>query len=155
MSNRTTAVADLAESGQSIVGQDFQTPAGGVIDAVLDALASVPAVRGKLYHAEALKGATAPFVFWLQTGERYEEDLNGPTELEEARYEFHTVAKNLDSLNKISRAVRNAILPLQGQTKGGILFEHVVLSQISPVINEHEVNLYRKVYEITINYQEV
>ena len=155
MSNRNIGVTNLGISTRAIAGQDIQTAASGAIDAVIEALRENAGLTGKLYHAEALKGATAPFVFWVQTGERYKEDLSGPTELEEADFEFHTVAKNLDSLNKISLAVRRALLSLQGQTVNGILYERVVLTQISPTINEHEVNLYRKVYEVTINYQEV
>ena len=133
------------------------TPAGAidqVVEAIREKLAEKTELKGRVYHAEALKGAPAPFVFWLQTGEEYEETLDGPTDLEETTLEIHVVARNLRSLNDISGKVRDAIFDLQGQTQGGILFERLVITMISPVINEHEVNLYRKVYEVSINYQE-
>lgn len=122
--------------------------------AVKNAVNGIQAVSGKVYHAEALKNASAPFVFWLQTGEQYEQDLLSRTELGEDRYELHIVTKNLEALDTISADVRAAVESLQGITENGILYEHIEVRQISPVINEHEVNLYRKVYEITINYQE-
>ncbi len=124
-----------------------------VFQAVRSAVNSIPEVSGRVYHAEALKNAAAPFVFWLQTGEDYEEDLNGRTELGEDRYELHIVTKNLEALDSISASVREAVEALQGTTVNGILYEIVKLSQISPVINEHEVNCYRKVYEVAVYYQ--
>lgn len=126
-----------------------------VFDGIYNVINAVPAVHGKVYHAEALKGAAAPFVFWLQTGERFEQALDGYTELGTDTYEVHIVTKNLTTLALIAKEVRNAIIAMQGTTAGGVQYERVDISQFSPVINEHEVNLYRKVYSITVNYQEV
>ena len=124
-----------------------------VFQPVRNAVNGIAAVSGKVYHAEALKNASAPFVFWLQTGEQYEEALDGRTELDEDRYELHIVTKNLEDLDSISASVREAVEALQGTEISGVLYEGIRISQISPVLNEHEVNLYRKVYEITIFYQ--
>ena len=125
-----------------------------VFHAVRSSVNSIPDVSGRVYHAEALKNAAAPFVFWLQTGEEYEQDLNGRTELGEDRCELHIVTKNLEALDSISASVREAVEGLQGTAVNGILYEQIEVRQISPVINEHEVNLYRKVYEVTIRYQQ-
>ena len=125
-----------------------------VFQAVRRAVNEIEAVSGRVYHAEALKNAAAPFVFWLQTGEQFEQTLEGRTALGEDRYELHVVTKNLESLDSISAAVRESVEALQGTVENGILYEAIEIRQISPLINEHEVNLYRKVYELTINYQE-
>lgn len=125
-----------------------------VFRAVRDAVNGIIAVSGRVYHAEALKNAEAPFVFWLQTGERFEQTLEGRTALGEDRYELHVVTRNLNDLDSISSEVRSRVEALQGTEENGILYEYVNIEQVSPVINEHEVNLYRKVYDITINYQE-
>lgn len=125
-----------------------------VFRAVRTAINGISAVSGKVYHAEALKNASAPFVFWLQTEEQFQQTLEGRTELGEDQYEVHIVTKNLEALDSISASVREAVEALQGEIQNGIRYEAVTVRQISPVINEHEVNLYRKVYEVTINYQE-
>lgn len=125
-----------------------------VFQAVRSAINGIEAVSGKVYHAEALKNAAAPFVFWLQTGEEFEQDLNGRTELGRDQYELHIVTKNLEALDAISAELREAVEALQGSTVNGILYEIIRVRQITTVINEHEVNLYRKVYEIDIFYQE-
>ena len=125
-----------------------------VFDAAYQAIDAIQTVSGRVFHAEALKNASAPFIFWIQTGERFEQTLEGYTELGEDRYEIHIVTKNLSDLNSISRAVWNALIDLQGEEKNGVLYENVQITQVSPVIDEREVNLYRKVYSVTINYQE-
>lgn len=125
-----------------------------VFDAVYQAVDTIPAISGRVFHAEALKNAAAPFVFWMQTGENFEQTLEGYTELGEDRYEIYIVTKNLADMNTIANAVRGAIIALQGETVNGVLYERMEISQVSPVINEHEVNLYRKVYSLVINYQE-
>lgn len=125
-----------------------------VFQAVRDAVNSIADVHNRVYHATALKNAAAPFVFWVQTGERYEQTLEGRTELGEDQYEIHIVTKNLEALDNISSEVRAKAEALQGETIGGIRYERIQIMQISPVIDEREVNLYRKVYELTINYQE-
>lgn len=124
-----------------------------LFDPIKTALETIQYMTGKIYHAEALKNAQPPFVFWIQNAEDAQEDLNGYTELCEAGYEVHIVTRNLDTLDALAAAVRSSILALQGTTTGGFLYEHVRIRQISPVINEKEVGLYRKVYQLNINYQ--
>lgn len=124
-----------------------------VIKAFLDALDVVKSQIGPTYHAEALKAASAPFVFWLQDGEDCARDLSGNTELWENSYEFHCVAKNLDTLNRQSRKLRSVIEGIQGTTVNGIIYESVDVSMASPVLREVEVGLYRKVYAVKVNYQ--
>lgn len=125
-----------------------------VFDAVYDAVNTIPAVAGRVFHAEALKNATVPFVFWIQESESFEKALEGYTELGEDHYEIHIVTKNLSALNSISADVKQAVAALEGKAENGILYENIEINQISPVINEREINLYRKVYSLTVNYQE-
>lgn len=109
----------------------------------------------KVYHAQALKNASAPFVFWIQQREETETDLNGVTELHSDAFDFHCVAGSLSALESLSANVKAAVLSLQGTAVGGYLFQRVAISMISPEIHEKEVGLYRKVYSVTINYIEV
>ena len=120
---------------------------------IMDALTEIQAIAGRIYHAEALKNASAPFVFWKQDSEETEQALSGYTDLETAGYEIHMVARKLEQLDPIARAVRAALIALQGTEKDGILYEQVTIRQTSPEINEKEVGLFRKVYYITVNYQ--
>jgi len=117
------------------------------IDAVITALKTITGMSNKVFHAQALKTATAPFIFWVQYEDDTEQALDGYTDLHSASYEIHIVAENVDALNTLSSAAKEKIIALQGGS-----FDRVDISMTSPLIDEREVNLYRKVYNIKINY---
>ena len=75
-----------------------------VFDPIKTAMESIQYMTGKVYHAEALKNAQPPFVFWIQNTEDAEEDLNGYTELCEAGFEIHIVTRNLETLDALAAA---------------------------------------------------
>ena len=126
-----------------------------LFDPFKSAIETVPALTGQVYHAEALKNASPPFAFWLQDEEDAEEDLSGYNELQVAAFELHFCARKLETLEPIARAAKSAVLALQGSTADGILYERILVRQSSPLITEKEVGLYRKVYRISVNYQEI
>ena len=126
-----------------------------LFDPIKNAVETVESLSGSVFHAEALKNATPPFAFWLQDEEDAEEDLSGYTELQNAAFELHFCARKLETLEPITRAAKKAILSLQGKTLDGVLYERILIRQSSPLITEKEVGLYRKVYRISVNYQEI
>ena len=126
-----------------------------VFDPIRAAVEATTGLTGKVYHAEALKNASAPFAFWIQIREETEQALDGYTELDTSAFELHLCSSHLDQLDTMSAAARSAVIGFQGTTSGGILYERVNIRQITPVIREREVGLFRKVYEITINHQSI
>lgn len=121
--------------------------------AVVAVLEQVDGLSGKVFPAEALKNAAAPFVFYLLDQDSESEALDGPTGLCEAALEVHCVARNYGELISLSAAVRASLRKMQGQTFDGLLIERAVVRQRSPDIKETEVNLYRRVYALQLNYQ--
>lgn len=117
------------------------------------ALERIDGLSGKVYPLEALKNAAAPFVFYLQTAEDEENALDGRTGLLSASYEINCVAKTYASLAWLSGTVRPALQALQGTTHEGIAIERITIRQASPDLKEKEVNLYRRMYVLTVDYQ--
>ena len=126
-----------------------------VFDAVKAAVEAAADLSGSVFHVEALKNAAPPFAFWLQTREETEQALDGYTELDTAAFELHICSRYLDQLDAKAAAARTAVISLQGTETEDVLYERINIRQITPVIHEREVGLYRKVYEITINYQSI
>ena len=124
-----------------------------VFDPIKAAVETAAELTGSVFHVEALKNASAPFAFWLQIREETEQALDGYTELDTAGYELHICSKYLEQLDEKAAAARAAVISLQGTEADGVLYERINIRQITPVIHEREVGLYRKVYEITIEYQ--
>ena len=121
--------------------------------AVTAVLETVDGLAGKVFPAEALKNAAAPFAFYLLDEDSEREALDGPTGLCSATLEVHCVARNYGELVAMSAAVRSALRGMQGQTFDGMLIERATVRQRSPDIKEVEVNLYRRMYVLQLDYQ--
>ena len=63
------------------------------------------------------------------------------------------MAKTYASLVWLSGAVRPALLALQGTTHEDLTVERITIRQASPDLKEMEVNLYRRMYVLTVDYQ--
>ena len=126
-----------------------------VYEPIIQAIETVTGLSGKVYHAEALKNASPPFAFWEQTSEETEQALDGYTCLERAGFNIHLCARRLDTLSPMAAGIKAALIALQGTAVDGFLYERVDIRQISPEIVEKEVGLFRKVYQITVDYQQV
>lgn len=121
--------------------------------AILTVLEPIEGLKGKVYPAEALKNASAPFVFYLQHAEDEEETLDGPTGLMSATFEINCVAQNYATLIWLAGAVRPALQRLQGNTYGDLLIERASVRQASPDLKETEVKLYRRMFQLDFRYQ--
>lgn len=117
------------------------------------ALEPIDGLAGKVYPMGGLKNAAAPFIFYLQMTEDEDHSLDGPTGLLSAAYEINCVAKTYASLVWLAGAARPALQALQGTTHDDLLIEHVTIRQVSPDLKETEVNLYRRMYVLTVDYQ--
>lgn len=121
--------------------------------AVKAVLEQLDGLADKVFPAEALKNAVPPFVFYLLDEDSEKEALDAPTGLCLAALEIHCVARNYGELVALASAVRAALRGMQGQTFEGMLIEHVVIRQRSPDIKETEVNLYRRMFVLQLDYQ--
>lgn len=121
-----------------------------VIVAVLELAAGL---QGKVFPAEALKDVPAPFVFYLCRGDGEEDALDGPTGLLSADFEINCVARTYAALAELADAVRTALRSMQGKTYGDLLIERATVRQASPDLKETEVNLYRRMFMLAVQYQ--
>lgn len=121
--------------------------------AILTALEPIAEISGKVYPLEGLKNAAAPFVFYLRLTEEEDEALDGLTGLQSGTYEINCVAQNYAQLIALAGSVRPALQGMQGKTYDGLLIERATIRQTSPDLKETEVNLYRRMYVLQLNYQ--
>lgn len=123
--------------------------------AIKTALEPIKDLASKVYPLEGLKNATAPFVFYLRLTGDENDALDGPTGLLTASFEINCVARTYAEQLALCGAVRQALKRLQGREFPGLLIERIRIRQQSPDLKETEVNLYRRMYVLQINYQEV
>lgn len=121
--------------------------------AILTALEPIAEISGKVYPLGGLKNAAAPFVFYLRLTEEEDEALDGLTGLQSGTFEINCVAQTYAQLIALAGSVRPALQGMQGKTYGGLLIERATIRQTSPDLKEREVNLYRRMYLLQLNYQ--
>lgn len=123
-------------------------------DAIVGALSPLPRLADKVFPLEGLKNASAPFVFYLQTESGEAPALDGPTGLLSASFEIHCVGRSYAELNALAGRVCPALQALQGAELEGLSIQRAEVHQASPDIKEHEVQLFRRMYILKLDYQE-
>lgn len=126
-----------------------------VAEILTTAVKNITGLNNRVYYAQALKNAAAPFCFWEDSAWDEEDALDGPSGLQSESFLFHVVSSHLSELETLSEALKSQIRALGGTVSGGILIEEVHLSRTSPDLNEREVGLYRRVFLVEVNYQYV
>lgn len=121
--------------------------------AVVKALGT--AAPGKVYAAAAIKGAAAPFIFYILHRDEAVEELDGDTTLRAATFEVDAVGRGAKDLAALGAKVAAALKALRGTSSAGLEIQRARVTQESPDIKEREVNLWRRVYALRINYLEV
>lgn len=114
----------------------------------------IPALSGKVFPAEALQGASAPFVFYLLTADEDETDLSGVNELKFSQFEVSVVAATYPQLISIAAQVKSALFALTGASSGSLEIQQVSVTLASPDLKETQVNLYRRAFSLRIYYKE-
>ncbi len=138
-------------------------------------LEGIQDLRDQIWPGEPKKNARPPFVFYLQTDDSEDAALDQLTGLQHAGYQLHVVAGDYYSLAIIGGKIKAAIKYLVGYSwvrsdgavcgeaivdnavadtdSDGIFFEDVIIQQVSPDLFDNDVCLFRRVYQLDIDYQ--
>ena len=139
------------------------------------ALEGIGELSDKVWPLQPKKNAIAPFAFYIQTDDTEEEALDRMTGLQHTGYALHVVSDTYYGLAVIGGHVKAAITALSGRSwaradsgvcdaavsneivadTGGerLLIEDVSIRQVSPDLFEEDVFLYRRIYQIDMDYQ--
>lgn len=127
----------------------------GIEQYATEALRRAALAGGRVYPAEALKNAEAPFLFYTIERAEPEETLHGDCALCLCRLRVHAVAAEYAVMTALARQARAALRALARTEGQGVRVERVHLSQTAPDLHESEVNLFRRVTEAEINYYDM
>ncbi len=133
--------------------------------ALAAALETVPALLDKVSSLQPPKSAAPPFAFYIPAADSEDECLDGPSGLQSFAAALHLVAASHRALQLISAQAKQAVLDMRGKTyrtpsedeaaglKGAVLVEYTKMDQSSPDLYEAEVGLYRRIYNVRLDYQ--
>ena len=125
----------------------------GLEQSIKAALEGVRGLSGHVYTAEALRDEPL-FAFYRVRTWSEEDVLEGGTGLETAEVEIHIVAGSYTAMTATAALAAAAVKGLRGVQTGGVYIERVRVSQQSPDLKEMEVNKFRRMYVLRIDYQE-
>lgn len=115
-------------------------------------MGAVGSLSGKVYPHEALKGAVAPFCFYLQEADDEERALDGLTGLKSADYQVHVVAGTHLAMQTLGGAVMAALQALEGTAHDEITIQAAECRQTQPNFYESGVGLWRKPLYLHLDY---
>ena len=138
-------------------------------------LEGIQDLRDQIWPGEPKKNARPPFVFYLQTDDSEDAALDQLTGLRHTGYRLHVVAGDYRGLALIGGKIKAAIKDLVGRAwvrsdgavcgeaianisendtdSDKIFFEDVTIQQVSPDLFDNDVCLFRRVYQLDIDYQ--
>ena len=138
-------------------------------------LEGIQDLRDQIWPGEPKKNARPPFVFYLQTDDSEDAALDQLTGLQHAGYQLHVVAGDYRRLPILGGKIKAAVNSLAGRAwpradsavcdlaivdnavadtdSDGIFFEDVIIQQVSPDLFDNDVCLFRRVYQLDIDYQ--
>lgn len=139
--------------------------------ALVQALGTVPVIADpaggepKAGAMQPKKDWKAPYVFYIPFVDDEDEALDGPTGLQSFTAQLHCVAGTHRGLQLLCQRCKKALKNMRGTVystpehdpgdgaKGTVLIENVTLEQSSPDLLETEVGLYRRMYNVRLDYQ--
>ena len=129
----------------------------------------------QIWPGQPRKNAKPPFAFYIQTDDGEDDALDRLTGLQHTGYQLHVVAADYRKLPILGGKIKAALTALVGQvcpradtavcdiavcdvseigTDGdALLFEDVSDRQMSPDLYEEDVLLFRRIYQVDIDYQ--
>lgn len=138
-------------------------------------LEGIQDLRDQIWPAQPRKNAKPPFIFYLQTDDSEDDALDKLTGLQHTGYQLHVVAEDYRRLPILGGEIKAAVNSLAGRAwpradgavcdlaivdnavadtdSDSIFFEDVIIRQVSPDLFDNDVCLFRRVYQLDIDYQ--
>jgi len=120
---------------------------------MIAALEALDGLSGRVCPVIDIQKNTGPLVVYDQKIERQEQELEGDSGLQTASFEIHVLHSTYRRMRLLSETVKTALKSLRGSTKGPLLIEAVILELATPDLLEGKVQLFRRTYNVTFNYQ--
>jgi len=122
-------------------------------ETMIAALEALDGLSGRVCPVIDIQKNTGPLVVYDQKIERQEQELEGDSGLQTASFEIHVLHSTYRRMRLLSETVKTALKSLRGSTKGPLLIEAVILELATPDLLEGKVQLFRRTYNVTFNYQ--
>lgn len=121
--------------------------------ALVAALEAVPGLADRVCPVEDIQKSTGPLAVYEQQTEQEEACLDGAAGLLTAAFKIHVFHGTYRKMRLLAEQVKNAVKTLRQYTKEALHIEEVTVTLAHPDVREDRVQMFRRAYFVTIQYQ--
>ena len=124
-----------------------------LLETMVAALEGMEGMGGRVSPIVDIQKSTGPLVVYDQTGESGQDTLTDRTGLMTAKYQIHVLHSSYLKMRQLAEKTKTTLELLQGHYRSPLLIETVSVELGSPDILEAKVQLFRRTYNVTFDYQ--
>ena len=117
------------------------------------ALRAVDGLSDRVCPIQDIRKSDGPLAVFDQQEESEEMAMDGLTGLETAVYIVHAMHGTYEKMRLLAEQIKNTIQALRQHAEGSLFIEDVAIALASRDIYEDRVQLFRRSYKVTIQYQ--
>ena len=122
-------------------------------ETLVAALETVDSLSGRVCPIQDIQKSTGPLAVFEQQGEAEDNAIDGLTGLCSAEYKIHAMHGTYEKMRLLAEQIKKAIQALRQCFRDSLYIEEVTVALASPDIYEDRVQLFRRTYKVTIQYQ--
>ena len=116
-------------------------------------LEALNGLSGRVCPIQDIHKSTGPLAVFAQRDESEESAIDGLTGMSTAVYEIHALHGTYEKMRLLAEQIKKTIQALRQHAEGPLYIEEVTVTLASPDIYEDRVQLFRRTYKVTIQYQ--
>lgn len=116
-------------------------------------LQAVDGLSGRVCPVQDIQKSSGPLAVFEQQDEAEENAVDGLTGLCSAVYTIHALHGTYEKMRLLAEQIKKAVQTLRQSVKDSLYIEEVTVKLGSPDIYEDRVQLFRRTYKVTIQYQ--
>ena len=122
-------------------------------ETLVTALQVVDGLSGRVCPVQDIQKSSGPLAVFNQLEETEENAIDGLTGMATAVYEIYVLHGTYEKMRLLSERIKRTIQALRQYAEGSLYIEEVTVALASRDIYEDRVQLFRRTYKVTIQYQ--
>ena len=122
-------------------------------ETLVAALEAIDCLADRVCPVEDIQKSTGPLVVYEQQTDEEVACIGGPAGLFTATFKLHVFHGTYKKMRLLAEQVKAKVKSLRQQISGALYVEEVTVTMAHPDILENKVQLFRRAYNVTIQYQ--
>lgn len=119
-------------------------------------LVTIPQLQDKVFPMRAPEGTEAPYLIYVSSRGRHDKALEGFQKSKSVSVEINVIHDRASKMRALARQVKALVMSMEKRriANEGPCIEEIVFENEGTELYEHEVDLYRCVFDLTFYFEE-